>query len=202
MGLLTRICWQVIAATCVFMLSAGIPTFYLKKHNIGLLKERMKPGNNIKTWDQVYWVIQVPLFYINAIVAVLDCNVYHWSNYSLTTQLIGLGIYCIGEAIFILCMITNSFFSLVVRLQDDRDQTVCKKGPYQIVRHPGYVGTILFTVGPSIMFGSTCGILVAMVTVLIMLIRTELEDRMLAKELKGYKEYQSEVRYKLIPLIY
>ena len=107
-----------------------------------------------------------------------------------------------GEIIFLSSMITNRFFSQVVRIQSDRDQVVCKDGLYKYIRHPGYVGCILFSIGPPIFLGSNIGLLVTMVTVALMLIRTELEDRMLGNELKGYKEFQKEVKYKLIPGVY
>jgi len=40
------------------------------------------------------------------------------------------------------------------------------------------------------------------IAVIIAVIRTELEDRTLQEELKGYKEYVQRVRYRLIPGIY
>ena len=44
----------------------------------------------------------------------------------------------------------------MVRIQTDRGHKVIDTGPYAIVRHPGYVGGILFCVGPPCAWGR-CG---------------------------------------------
>jgi protein-S-isoprenylcysteine O-methyltransferase Ste14 len=70
---------------------------------------------------------------------------------------------------------SNAFFSLTVRIQKERGHAVATGGPYRFVRHPSYVGTILFVV------------------------RTAIEDRTLQKELDGYQEHAQRTRYRLLP---
>ena len=41
-------------------------------------------------------------------------------------------------------MMSNPFFSNVVRIQPDRGRQVQTQGPHAHVRHPGYVGMIRF----------------------------------------------------------
>ena len=38
--------------------------------------------------------------------------------------------------------------------QTERGQTVCQKGPYRLVRHPGYVGGIMFGFRKPLVLGS------------------------------------------------
>jgi protein-S-isoprenylcysteine O-methyltransferase Ste14 len=50
--------------------------------------------------------------------------------------------------------------------------------------------------------GSMYGFITAMATLLILVIRTGLEDRTLADELDGYRDYRERVKYRLLPFIW
>jgi protein-S-isoprenylcysteine O-methyltransferase Ste14 len=75
---------------------------------------------------------------------------------------------------------------------------VCDSGPYRIVRHPGYAGTILPLAGIVLALGSVWTFIPAIVAFVITIIRTVLEDRTLQDELAGYRDYARRVRYRLI----
>lgn len=96
----------------------------------------------------------------------------------------------------------NRFFSSVVRIQTDRGQTVCKDGPYRFVRHPGYVGGLLFGMATPLALGSFWALIPAAVGAMLLIVRTYLEDRTLQEELPGYLEYTKEVRHRLLPRIW
>ena len=96
-------------------------------------------------------------------------------------------------------MLSNSFFSQVVRIQSDRGHAVASAGPYRFVRHPGYLGMILFEPALSTLLGSWPAILVGAICAALILLRTALEDRTLQAELEGYTEYARQVRYRLVP---
>jgi protein-S-isoprenylcysteine O-methyltransferase Ste14 len=96
-------------------------------------------------------------------------------------------------------MAANAFFAQTVRIQEDRGHTVATGGPYRYVRHPGYVGGILFQVATPLILGSVWALIPAGLTVCLTIIRTALEDRTLLEELDGYKEYAGRVRYRLLP---
>jgi protein-S-isoprenylcysteine O-methyltransferase Ste14 len=70
------------------------------------------------------------------------------------------------------------------------------------VRHPGYAGNLFALPGIVLALGSVWTLIPVVIAIIIAVIRTELEDRTLQKELKGYKEYVQRVRYRLIPGIY
>ncbi|MFQ5875494.1 MAG: methyltransferase family protein, partial [Dehalococcoidia bacterium] len=96
-------------------------------------------------------------------------------------------------------MASNAFFSMTVRIQEDRGHTVATGGPYRYVRHPGYVGTILFQIATPLMLGSVWAFIPCGLAALLIVVRTALEDRTLHEELDGYKEYAQRVRYRLLP---
>ena len=96
----------------------------------------------------------------------------------------------------------NRFFSSVVRIQADRDHVVCDTGPYRLVRHPGYSGSILALLGIVFGLSSVWALIPAMVALIITVIRTVLEDQTLIEELPGYRDYAHRVRYRLFAWIY
>ncbi len=105
----------------------------------------------------------------------------------------------LGLALFSWAMITNAYFSTAVRIQSERGHAVCSSGPYRVVRHPGYVGSILQCLGAPLLLGSWWALIPGLLAALCVVARTALEDRTLQAELPGYKEYAGQVRYRLLP---
>jgi protein-S-isoprenylcysteine O-methyltransferase Ste14 len=96
-------------------------------------------------------------------------------------------------------MVVNTHFEATVRIQEEREHQVCSSGPYEIVRHPGYVSMILLAFANPLILGSRWAFAPAGLIVLLVLARTALEDRTLQDELLGYKEYAASTRYRLLP---
>jgi protein-S-isoprenylcysteine O-methyltransferase Ste14 len=99
-------------------------------------------------------------------------------------------------------LLENRFFSAVVRIQSERGHVVCDTGPYKIVRHPGYSGSVLPPFAMALALDSVWILIPATAAVVIAVVRTALEDRTLQEELPGYREYADRVRYRLLPGIY
>ena len=96
----------------------------------------------------------------------------------------------------------NRFFSGTVRIQTERGHTVVSSGPYRIMRHPGYFGSLVsFLVSPLIL-DSLWAFVPAIILIMTLIIRTRLEDQVLQNELEGYSEYAKKVHYRLIPGIW
>ena len=104
-----------------------------------------------------------------------------------------------GSVIFYWAMLVNRHFEVNVRIQTDRDHKIIDKGPYAIVRHPGYVGVILWMLFTPLILGSYLGLIPAVIAAATMTLRTYLEDRTLHKELPGYPEFAKKTRYRLLP---
>jgi protein-S-isoprenylcysteine O-methyltransferase Ste14 len=99
-------------------------------------------------------------------------------------------------------MLHNPFFESTVRLQADRNQFVINTGPYKIVRHPGYIALIAGPLALPFAVGSLLSVIPAIIMIILILIRTYLEDNTLKKELAGYDEYCKKVKYRLIPFLW
>jgi protein-S-isoprenylcysteine O-methyltransferase Ste14 len=68
-----------------------------------------------------------------------------------------------------------------------------------MVRHPGYVGAILFTLAMPVMLGSMWGMIPALIAGVLYVVRTVKEDATLIAELPGYREFTQQTRFRLIP---
>ena len=96
-------------------------------------------------------------------------------------------------------MASNPFFATTVRIQNDRGHNVVSAGPYRFVRHPGYLGSIIYNLMMPLALNSLWTFLPAMLTIILLIVRTRLEDRALQAELPGYREYTANVRFRLFP---
>jgi protein-S-isoprenylcysteine O-methyltransferase Ste14 len=171
--------------------------------NPELIAERSEIKKGIKSWDIVPAIVIGrigPLVIL--IVAGLDVR-FAWSPWiSLALQFIALSVAILGLLISDWAVVSNKFFSGVVRIQKDRGHTVVTTGPYQYVRHPGYVGAILTNIATPVILSSLWALIPAGLVICITIIRTAFEDRTLQEELNGYKAYSSRVRYRLLPNIW
>lgn len=133
------------------------------------------------------------------IVAGLDFR-FSWSGPLLETYaVLGLVLFAVGYVPTLWAMRKNRFFSAVVRIQEDRGHLVVTTGPYRFVRHPGYLGSIIFMLALPFALTSYWALIPAVATIIVTIVRTTLEDNTLKRKLKGYTEYTQRVRYRLLP---
>lgn len=104
-----------------------------------------------------------------------------------------------GGFLFSWALRENRFFAAVARVQPDRRQIVCTTGPYRFVRHPGYLGMIIGTLGFPLLFQSTWSFVPAGLSVIVLLLRTHFEDVLLTRELAGYPAYRERTKFRLVP---
>ncbi len=97
--------------------------------------------------------------------------------------------------------VLHEFFTLKVLIQDKHE--LIRRGPYTIIRHPGYLSLIMFIIGLGIAFSSKFGlglIILLFIPALIYRINKE-EELMLARFGKDYIYYMNSTK-KLIPYLY
>lgn len=165
-----------------------------------LMHERSHPGAGAKSWDRLLARLTGPLGSMLLLVtAGLQVRFQGLHVLPLALQFAGLAAFVLGMGLATWAMAANNFFSLVVRIQKDRGHTVVSSGPYRFVRHPGYVGGMLFTLGTPLLLGSCWALIPAGVSAALMAVRTVLEDTTLQEELEGYREYAQRVRFRLVP---
>jgi protein-S-isoprenylcysteine O-methyltransferase Ste14 len=119
-----------------------------------------------------------------------------WSDEALLADALVLA----GYAITIWVFRTNRYASRIVEVTPGQ-QTITT-GPYAIVRHPFYVGTLLFYLPTPLALGSYWAALCALPLVWTIVTRIRNEEEVLARDLEGYAAYLAKVGYRLIPRVW
>ena len=190
----------------IFMATNVVTVFmnFLTIHNDAeLMAERSKVGADAKLWDKIILGLSSLTYLTSIIVAGLDSGryqsspVFHWAVYAA-----GVALMLIGQIIFLSARKENKFFSSVVRIQSDRGHSVCDTGIYRLVRHPGYMGMTLSLAAVPLLTGSVWSVIPIVGAIVLLFIRTYLEDETLKQELQGYTKYAQKIKRRLIPKIW
>ncbi len=72
-------------------------------------------------------------------------------------------------------------------------------GTYAIIRHPMYAGLIPMYLAVPLMLGSFVALFIFLPVIPVMVLRIFDEEKLLLRDLPGYREYTQKVRYRLIP---
>jgi protein-S-isoprenylcysteine O-methyltransferase Ste14 len=194
--------WQGWLYATICIISVLLNSFALK-NNDELAAERSEVKSGTKSWDKIILGLSAVTLIMTYIVAGLDSGRFQWSpRFHWGINAIGVILVLLGEIIFLLAQKQNKFFSSLMRIQTDRWHTVCDTGIYKIIRHPAYFGNIITAIGIPLILGSLWGFIPSVVSILLTLIRTSLEDKTLINELDGYRDYTYKTRYRLLPYIW
>lgn len=180
----------------------GILTAQVFSRGAPFVRRKSGEGPKPPLWDlillPVYGLFLVSLF----LTAGLDAR-FHWSP-SIAPVFYGAAwAFDLAGAILIFWSLwSNPFFEITARIQEEQGQEPVMRGPYRFVRHPGYAGMAFLWAGLPISLGSWCAFGPAAACILILVIRTILEDRMLKKGLPGYAAYAGRVTDRWLPGIW
>ncbi len=181
----------------------SVSTAVQYKLNPQLVVQRLKrKREGSKLWDEILMrasnlmvLISIPA------IAGLDGR-FHWSNLDAYFAVVGFVFVAVSSVLLNWAMIVNPHFEPTVRIQKERNHKVITSGPYNIVRHPGYLAAILFAISIPLIIGSVFAFIPVGIYALLVIIRTGLEDKTLQEELEGYSEYTRQIRYRLFPGIW
>jgi protein-S-isoprenylcysteine O-methyltransferase Ste14 len=182
----------------VFVVLTAFSCAYLWRANPDIFIARSKVHQGTRAWDKLLLIPILLSFFAIFLVAGLDAR-FGWSAVPDWLVLIGYILFAASYVLSTWVYAVNKFAEPSVRIQSERGQQVIDTGPYALLRHPLYAFSFFLVVGMALALGSWWALLPVAVGVIVILVRTVLEDRMLQNELDGYKEYASRVRYRLIP---
>ncbi|MDX8492663.1 isoprenylcysteine carboxylmethyltransferase family protein [Mesorhizobium sp. VK22B] len=192
--------WVYMVVMVGLSLTMGVA---LARRDPGLMNERLRPPiqKNQTAADKI--LLSILLLGIFGWLALMGFDVrFGWSAVPAWVQVIGALVLLVGIWICYLTMLENSFAAPVVKIQDERGQRVVTTGPYSYVRHPMYGGAILYFAGTALLLGSWWGLASVLVFIVLLAIRTFIEEKTLRTGLQGYDDYAAHVRYRLIPMVW
>lgn len=196
--------WQAWVMFALFVLSFIVSRAIAARKTPDILKERADYATqgNTQAWDKWLSPIMALGSVFILLIAGLD-ELFNWSpDLPLGLELVGLALVVAGYIFGSYAFIENAFFSGTVRLQPERGQTVVSSGPYAWVRHPGYLGSLIASLGMPLLLDSLWAFVPMIIFIFFFVLRTHLEDSFLKENLAGYSEYVDKVHYRLFPGIW
>jgi protein-S-isoprenylcysteine O-methyltransferase Ste14 len=193
--------WQGWTFLLVYFMASLAITLDLMWRDPALLARRMSggPWAEREPTQRRIMVITSVGFIALIVIPGLDRR-FGWSD---VPSLVALG----GDVLILLGFVgirrvftENSYTSATIELASD--QRVISSGPYAVVRHPMYAAALLMLSGFPVALGSRWALLVIAVILPALIWRLLDEERFLAKNLRGYREYQGKVRYRLLPSVW
>lgn len=190
--------WKAWAyCLCLFIPMLIIFT-YLIINDPELLERRMKFREKEKEQKSIIKA-SYPLFLLAFILPGLDHR-FGWSHVPVFVVILSLICFIAGYLFFFFVLRANSFASRVIEVAEN--QKVISTGPYAIVRHPMYLGTLVMYLFSPLALGSYWALIPIISFVPFIIARILNEEKVLLKELPGYLEYTQKVKYHLVPMIW
>jgi protein-S-isoprenylcysteine O-methyltransferase Ste14 len=191
--------WNAWVYLLEYLLFLVFNVIVLLPHHKDLVEERSRIGEGAKGWDKVIGTIGAAGGLLILVFAGLDERFGWTGTLPLWLQVAAFLLLGASYPLFTWAMVSNKYFSTIVRIQKERGHVVQTGGPYHFVRHPGYASMLGSYLTLPLALGSLWACVPMLLLVVNLFIRTALEDRTLQAELPGYKEYAVQVRNKLIP---
>ena len=187
--------WLLMGILFVPMFFAGIVMMF---KNPDLLKKRLNAGEKQKEQTLVVKLSGL-MFFSGFIVAGLDFR-FNWYTLPKCFVVFATVVFLVSYILYAEVLRENTYLSRTVEIQEN--QKVIDVGLYSIVRHPMYSITVLLFLSVPIVLGSVYSFLIFLSYPIIIAKRIKGEEKLLEKELVGYREYMKKVRYRLIPFLW
>ena len=187
-----------------FVSFASAVLLWLRSRDPALLAERFRmPGTGGESRSDVAILIAMKLCWLAFfVVPPLDVRFGWTPRLPLWCEVCG-GILLLGGSFpFFRAFTDNTYASQLVRIQSERGQHVVDAGVYGLVRHPMYLGASLAFIGAALLLGSVCGLLMGLAMIGLLILRIFGEEKLLTRELEGYRAYRERVRYRLVPYVW
>jgi len=196
--------WEAWVYAIIGILGFAVSRILAARRNPDLLAERARflRLEDAKRWDKIL----APLVGLGGglipLVVGLEAML-SWSHpFNQSVKILALVVMLAGYTLASYALIENRFFSGMVRIQTDRGHHLVSSGPYLWIRHPGYTGALLTYLATPFFLDSRWSFIPVMFITIVLIIRTNLEDKALRNELEGYPDYMKKVRYRLLPGIW
>jgi len=193
--------WEAWVYVVVFGGSAAVITVYLQRHDPVLLQRRVTAGPAAEK-SRLQRLIQAiaSLAFLGILVVPAFDHRLGWSTVPGWLVAVGDALVLLGFAIVFTTFRANTYASATI--ETARDQRVIDSGPYAVVRHPMYGGALVLLGGTPLALASYWGLLAWLPMTVAIVWRLLDEERILSRDLAGYRVYQSRVRFHLVPGIW
>lgn len=122
---------------------------------------------------------------------------FEWAMFPWWASILGAVVFLCAYALYAEVLRENAYLSRTIGVQEE--QHLIDTGLYSFVRHPMYSATLILFLAIPFVLGSPFAVPVFLLYVPIIITRIKHEERVLVRDLAGYEEYRTRVRWRLIP---
>ena len=187
--------WLFIALLFIPMFIAGIIMFIMAPD---LLRRRLNAKEEEEE-QKVVLLLSGIMFLLAFILAGLNFR-FGWFKLPAIAIIMASIIFLIAYAMYAEVLRENEYLSRTVEVSEN--QKVVDTGLYGLVRHPMYTSTIFLFLSMPLVLDSILSFIVMLIYPTIIIFRIRNEEKVLEKDLDGYKEYKEKVKYKLFPYLW
>jgi len=187
--------WEAWVYIAVLLIPMAFAVRYLLRRSPELLERRLQVRERETAQKRVIgagWVLFLAMF----ILPGLDFR-FGWSSVPVPVVLAADLIVLLGYGLIIRVFAENQYAARTVQVEEE--QRVIKTGPYAIVRHPMYVGTLMMYLVTPLALGSYWALIPAAFIIPMLVVRIRNEEQVLERDLAGYREYKLETKYRVVP---
>jgi len=183
-----------VGGTIVWVSKAFFPVFFalamIQRYLETFSRSRKKKGRISESWS--FWLMTV----VYIAVMLLALGEWAWREEAprMGIAAVGLAMYGCGLALrFSARRALGDYWSVHVELHEHH--SVVRRGPYRLIRHPGYLAMMLEVVGVPLVANAWFGTGVALFAyVPVVLLRLLMEERELIRKMgPEYQQFMSEV---------
>ena len=186
--------WYLLA----FGISSLMTTLDLVKRDPALLERRLRGGPQAEQEPRQRLIMSIAsLGFVSLLVIPGLDHRFGWSGVPGYLAWLGIGLLLAGFFFIDQVYRANTYTAATIRVEEG--QSVASTGPYGTVRHPMYAGALLYLAGTPLALRSYWGFAGLAVMLPALICRLLDEEHLLAKQLPGYREYMTRVRFRLIP---
>ena len=187
--------WLLMGILFLPMFLAGL---ILLKKNPELLRKRLQAKE--EQAEQKTVILLSGLMFLAAFLLAGFNHRFEWITLPTWVPWAAAAAFLLAYALYGEVLRENAYLSRTIEVQED--QKVVDTGLYGIVRHPMYSATLLLFLAMPLVLGSLLSFGVMLFYIPIIAKRIRNEEQVLAEGLKGYPEYMTKVKYRLIPGIW
>lgn len=187
--------WLFIGLLFVPMFFLGLALLVKKPE---LLEKRLQTKETESDQKKVVSASAI-MFLLGFILCAVDFR-FGWTHVPIVVVAASSIILLIAYGLYAEVMRENAYLSRTVEVQEE--QEVISTGLYGIVRHPMYFSTVVLFLAIPLVLGSWIGFIIFLAYPFLLVKRIKNEEEVLEAGLKGYKEYKTKVKYRMIPFIW
>ena len=187
--------WLFLAVLFLPMFCAGL---VMMAKNPTLLRKRLDAKEK-EAEQKTVLMLSAVMFLVGFILAGLDHR-FGWSHMPRALVTAGVVIFLLSYLLYAEVLRENTYLSRTIAVQ--AGQKVIDTGLYGIVRHPMYMATVIMFLSMPLVLGSPISFIIMLGYIPVIAKRIRNEEEVLAAGLHGYKEYQTRIKYKVIPFIW